>query len=83
MFGHRLRRWPNIKSILGQRLVFAGNSPRSDAGSSWPRDVINVVKALLTTAVLVGSVIADYADGAQIIGPHNKHILAKTQLHAC
>ena len=24
MLGHRLRRWPNIKPLLFQRLVFAG-----------------------------------------------------------
>ena len=24
MLGHRLRRWPNIETKLGQRLVFAG-----------------------------------------------------------
>ena len=26
MLGHRLRRWPNIKPPLGQRLVFAGQA---------------------------------------------------------
>ena len=26
MLGHRLRRWPNIKATLVQRLVFAGKS---------------------------------------------------------
>ena len=25
MLAHRLRRWPNIKTTLAQRLVFAGN----------------------------------------------------------
>ena len=24
MLGHRLRRWPNIKILLGQRVVFSG-----------------------------------------------------------
>ena len=27
MLGHRLRRWPNIKTTLAQRLVFAGLGP--------------------------------------------------------
>ena len=29
MLGYRLRRWPNIKTTFGQRLVFAGTAKQA------------------------------------------------------
>ena len=40
MLGQRLRRWPNIKPVLGQRLVFAITGPQLGHGRLNRSDLV-------------------------------------------